>query len=424
MSEDNSSLDQAKPLVTELQKILSMAQETYTQLEAQKNSILSSAHDASRKQEELKDKQETLTAQMVSLDGQRSTIQNLSDAIIALKVEAEDNRNSVINDVQVITEKRAEFEEFKNQAQTAKEEMTARQAELATKISEINSAYDRITQQLKVLFDDSTDQEGAVIRAVVNQFHDSNTAIKDLLAETKRTSELASAEIGSFVSRTEDQLKDIAKNSQEQVSALKISLEQEIRALLPEAGAAGLASAFYEAKSKYAVTSVEPKVKNVFLYHLLKVWHFLVSSLTPIFFYSMFILPLLAIVWIFYDLLDFIKEMTKTAPSDMRIDITILFLRFLLALPLATISWFGWSSIRLYRRLYEEYNHKQRVMQLYHSFKTEIDTDGEDHHKKSLLAIMLTTVGDKPSLAMHDYDHNGKSPWSIFGKSEPEQKSD
>ncbi len=422
MSEDNSLPNQANSMLAELQKYISMAQESYTRLKADQETITASNQKISKQQEELEDKQQNLVDLTVVLDGQHSTVQNLLEAIAAMKVEAENNRNLVISDVQIITQKRAEFEELKNQAQAAKDEMTNKQAELATKISEINSAYDRITQQQNVFFDDSTDQEGAVIRSIVNQFHDANTSIKGLLSETKRNSEVAAVEIKSFVSKTEDQLKEIEKNSHEQMSALKLSLEQEIRALLPEAGAAGLASAFYEAKSKYAVTSIEPKVDNVFLYHLLKVWHFLASSLTPIFFYSMFILPLLAIVWIFYDLLVFIKEITKAANSDMRIDISILFLRFLLALPLATISWFGWSSIRLYRRLYEEYNHKQRVMQLYHSFKDEINTNGDDDQKKSLIAIMLTTVGDKPSLAMQDYDHNGKSPWSIFGKSEPEQK--
>ncbi len=98
----------------------------------------------------------------------------------------------------------------------------------------------------------------------------------------------------------------------------------------------------------------------------------------------------------------------------------------MLSLPLAAISAFGWSSIRLYRRLYEEYNHKQRVMQLYHSFKDEIG-DSEEH-KNALLAIMLSAVGDKPSLAMHHYDKNigdiGIGIGDIIGKLMGKGKSD
>ena len=95
----------------------------------------------------------------------------------------------------------------------------------------------------------------------------------------------------------------------------------------------------------------------------------------------------------------FIENSTKD-----EITLLTILLRFLVSTPLVAISLFGWSSIRLQRRLYEEYNHKQRVMHLYVSFTDEVEKVGTGAHKKELLTIMLKTVADKPTLAMNEKD--------------------
>jgi hypothetical protein len=77
-------------------------------------------------------------------------------------------------------------------------------------------------------------------------------------------------------------------------------------------------------------------------------------------------------------------------------------LRLLITIPLGTISWLGWTSIRLNRRMYEEYNYKQRVMELYHSFKNEITENGTPDQKQALLGIMLSVAGSKPDLGLHE----------------------
>jgi hypothetical protein len=81
------------------------------------------------------------------------------------------------------------------------------------------------------------------------------------------------------------------------------------------------------------------------------------------------------------------------------LDLKIVTLRVLIAIPLATISAFGFASLALYRRLYEEYNHKQRVMELYGSFRKEIGENGTAEQKTQLLTIMLDAVADKSYLA-------------------------
>ncbi len=112
----------------------------------------------------------------------------------------------------------------------------------------------------------------------------------------------------------------------------------------------------------------------------------------------MFLAPLIFIVWFLHPILD-------AAENGKSISDGVLIWRGVLSVPVSAISLFGWSSIRLNRRLYEEYNHKQRVMQLYRSFKEEIskiDPAGDEY--KALIAIMLGAVADKPTLAMSEYD--------------------
>ena len=50
------------------------------------------------------------------------------------------------------------------------------------------------------------------------------------------------------------------------------------------------------------------------------------------------------------------------------------------------------------RKLYEEYNHKHRVMQLYNSFFKRIKRNRNKEEQQKLREIMLETVQDKSSL--------------------------
>jgi ABC-type multidrug transport system fused ATPase/permease subunit len=109
-----------------------------------------------------------------------------------------------------------------------------------------------------------------------------------------------------------------------------------------------------------------------------------------LFFYALFMGPLVILAWGTYDLIWQIEYNHMPIP-----DSRVLALRFLIAVPLATISTFGFASLRLYRKLYEQYNHKQRVMELYLSFKREIEATGDDEQKKRLLTIMLDSVAEK-----------------------------
>ena len=209
----------------------------------------------------------------------------------------------------------------------------------------------------------------------------------------------ASESVQSAILNTQKSMNDLLKKTREEAETLKKELEKEIRSLLPGAGAAGLASTYSQAKARYGDIPYAGDTKGIWGW-VKSLGFFLKSNTRSFLNYLFFIGPLLFLVLYFLGLFD--GPLSIDPEEDLTME--TLFLRFLISTPLIAISFFGWSSIRLQRRLYEEYNHKQRVMQLYHSFMEQVNKEGTEEHKQKLLSIMLKTVSDKPALAMNEYD--------------------
>jgi hypothetical protein len=69
-----------------------------------------------------------------------------------------------------------------------------------------------------------------------------------------------------------------------------------------------------------------------------------------------------------------------------------------IALPLLWVSWFGQRSISHRKRLFEEYNHKLRVVQMYMLFTAQKETYTlSDKAMESLQEELLKTIGKNPS---------------------------
>ena len=66
------------------------------------------------------------------------------------------------------------------------------------------------------------------------------------------------------------------------------------------------------------------------------------------------------------------------------------------------------------RKLYEEYNHKHRVMQLYNSFLKELKETGTTEEQQKLREIMLETVQDKSSLIKEKRSKLSKKEKNFF----------
>ncbi|MCB9988320.1 MAG: hypothetical protein H6868_03175 [Rhodospirillales bacterium] len=330
---------------------------------------------------QLSEKLEALNAQIQGTEGLKNKLSTVLTEIQEIKNLSEAARNGVNDDVQNINQTKAEFENLRGQAQTLHNDLQGRQTEAQNKIDEIHDFHKKTKELYDELLQDDRDENGNVTEECVNtKIHSFFSEMQNLLQEMKEERDTAK--------------KELVQTREELVT--------EIRSLLPEAGAAGLSGAYVQAKSKYGIIPYEGTASG-FKGFVLSSWHWIKSNATAALYYTMFIAPLIVMIVMLFDLFHDIK-------SD-DIDEKVILFRTMIAVPLAAISFFGWSSIRLSRRLYEEYNHKQRVMQLYHSFKEEVDEHGTQEHKHALLSIMLKAVDDKPSLAMHKYDKGIEDLW-------------
>ena len=371
--------------------------------------------ESENKSKQLSVEHENVKKKIDALNGEQEKLQNILDKLKEMRSAAEADKASVQTDIQTIGQVKAQLEELKGQAQNANNELISQQNNLSGNISGITGIHEQAKQQYADLFEDQKDEAGSVIKkSTKTQIQEFFAEIKTRLDETNTDREDTKQQLDELRAKSKtdsDELKNksqndiqtLVTNTKNEFLHLKETLEADIRSLLPDAGAAGLASTYFEAKSKYAPTPFEGKLGSKSTWKDVA-WHHAKSAAVGVIFYAMFIVPLAFIVYYFYDLMDYLKKNPQDPGKGF--DHELWMFRALLTLPLATISYFGWSSIRLYRRLYEEYNHKQRVMQLYYSFKDEIKESGDDEQKKALLTIMLATVSNKPSLTMNRYDRS------------------
>ena len=192
-------------------------------------------------------------------------------------------------------------------------------------------------------------------------------------------------------------------------------LKDKIEGLLPGATSAGLAGSYFDAKARYHLSSVE---KDGWLARMRKGSKNLFSN---ILLYALFIIPIAFLVLNSFEVYDSIKDIgSKETDNSTSISASLLFIRFLVALPLGLISWFGFSSIRLRHRLFEEYNHKQRVIELYEGFDREITNNGTEEQKRKLIDIMLDVVSKNPAELIL---HNVSLGSYLFGKDDKKKSS-
>ncbi len=224
-------------------------------------------------------------------------------------------------------------------------------------------------------------------------------SVKNAVTDSKDAIDTKLNELDPLISNIQDYYRDLLKGDKvddkgNPIPSIKKELEDyikyiktEIRDLLPGAGAAGLSKTYFEAKKRYGVLSDNELVGGIWNNKL----HLVTKGFKTLLFYGMFIVPLVAIVLMFGNVIDKLDNSKNDIYS-------LLLIRFFIAAPLAGISWFGLYSIRVNRQLYEEYNHKQRVMELYYSFSDMLADYGAEDYAQNLLGIMMETVSTKPSL--------------------------
>ena len=242
----------------------------------------------------------------------------------------------------------------------------------------------------------------------IRLLEEKNQSLESELTAIKQT--LNTNRLDKLVTKINEYYTDLFRGKQDetgkQVLPIKKEIDQYVKdtkekidTLLSMAGAAKFGKNYFEAKKRYGGLSFHEMAGGFWK----NVLHLTTTGSKILIFHALFIIPLIAIVWMFYLVIGDLSNYTDTSSFIYN----ALLLRIFIAGPLTAISWFGLYSIRINRQLYEEYNHKQRVMELYYSFDDEIKNQGTDEQARRLLDIMIETVNNKPSLDLKN-DRNQK----------------
>lgn len=345
-------------------------------IETTKNRFDGLKADAEKLAAELASHQTSLQSQIAKIQGKANTLEELEKNLTNLQTQAETAKVGAESANQAIKGQQQAFQESIDQTTAKLNELNQQQSDLQGKITEITETHSEIIDAYNELLADEMNDQGQVTKPCVS------TKINDLLSK---------------IQAEHDALLASHKRQTESFDKLYEELSNKINSLLPGAGAAGLASSYYEAKMRYTTTNDLSSLDDDSGKKLKLPWYmFIPQSLAYVFNLALFLAPLMTLVMIFPDFK--VPDAFATQPY------AILLYKLTLTIPLVAISSYGIVSLVTNRRLYEEYNHKQRVMQLYHSFKAEIDQSSDNDLKIKLLNVMLDVVRDKPAskLSRHE----------------------
>jgi myosin heavy subunit len=328
---------------------------------------------------ELSSQQANLQSQITDIQSKLAILNNLEQELLGLKSSAQTSQSEAEAANQNIQEQHQTFQTSIEQTNQKLTELNEKQGSLENAINNIEAKNTEISGLHKTLFVESRGPDNRHIPSIKVQIDNFKELCKATHEEAKEG-----------VSRQDMELKNFSAEQKIKFDELYNALNDKINSLLPGAGAAGLASSYYEAKMRYSTTNDLSSLDDDVSKRMKLKWQDFVNQFAE---YSLnmilFIAPLVALIVLFPDF--HAPDAFKDNPY------AILFYKVTLTIPFFIISSYGVLNILKTKQLFEEYNHKQRVMQLYHGFKKEIDMLGNADLKKKLLDVMLDVVKEKPS---------------------------
>lgn len=216
-------------------------------------------------------------------------------------------------------------------------------------------------------------------------------------------------DISEFETRLNDEIKPNLVEVQKDIDTKRT----EIGALLSNATINTLAHGY--AESKYEYSKPAPK-KYVKIGTGLDILWTVIANISAFIFnvagrhisfivsYILFIFPLVAVSLIFMNedaariVLNSLAQ-ENVAPSPLE----LIYVKTVISVPLIWVAWYGQRNISQRKRLYEEYNHKLRVVQMYLMFSTK----EESYPLSSMLKLEETLI-----------EVIGRNPSEVFGKDE------
>ncbi|MDD3182586.1 MAG: hypothetical protein PHD48_07285 [Alphaproteobacteria bacterium] len=427
------TIDEIRQIREAAKDVLDEAKSTLT---ATKQSITSRNKGIEVLQSQAEQKLKTLEDFSAQIDDRLKKVDTSIEQINLSAGEIEKTKNDAVSHEKTTKEVSDAANDALTNIQNAQKDIDDKSSIISNKLTEITRKETEIDDKHKaindlhsLLLEDEKDEEGKIIEECYEtQIDQFKTTIegyeKDLNASSTQAKKDWENIKASIEAERANQKEAFIKDQEELLDStkqtfidLKKTLEKDIRSLLPEAGAAGLASTYSNAKARYSFIPYKPSSETTRLAAIIGfITHLLQGTIPNLFFYAMFLAPIGFIIYYFTPLLNALQEGKNIEP-------TVLVFKTILSVPLGVVSFFGWSSVSLNRRLYEEYNHKQRVMQLYQSFKDEIETlEDNEAARQELIEIMLTAVKENPSTKMSKYggsvkiDTSDLNPIGLFNR--------
>ncbi len=219
--------------------------------------------------------------------------------------------------------------------------------------------------------------------------------------------------IDTFHKNLEKKLKPELEEQKKFLEELTTDIKQkqgEVGSLLSNATVRTLAQGYMESMQEYSQKNSIPLEKvsldKMLLLNILKnmyamTFNHVLRHGKSFFNYLVFILPLIVICLIFIES-DLFKDFLQINRDGVTFSGTeFMFYKTMLSLPLLWVAWFGQRNISQRRRLFEEYNHKLRVVQMYMLFTAE-HTSYPMSNRSNLEGTLLGAIDSNPA------EHLGK----------------
>lgn len=194
--------------------------------------------------------------------------------------------------------------------------------------------------------------------------------------------------IDKFKQSIEKETKPKIETTKKELEAIQKDLEtkrNEVASLLSDASVKTLLQSYSEAMSLYTTPKEQKYVKNKFRNVLVFLNNRIFRHVGNTINYLLFIVPLIIVVIIML----FVRN-----DGDVSLEFSIY--KFSVSLPLLWIAWFAQRNISQRKRLFEEYNHKLRAIQMYHMFTSE-ETSFVFGKKAELEDAVLQVISSNPA---------------------------
>lgn len=273
--------------------------------------------------------------------------------------------------------------------------------------AKLKAAFDSITS-----FDETLNKDDVGYKAKIEKAKNEILAAHKNLLEQDATSGLSKvdvlnqhiAEANDFHTKLTDEISPFLAQKQKDIDEISDDIQtkrKEVDSLLSETTVKALAQGYREAMQIYGDPVYgQPnrgwkqwlKHRTACLFKAIK--HFIKFTGS----YVLFIGPLVLIGWLFVSN-GWQTVLDATPAGNVEFSGTeYIFYKLTIALPLLWVSWYGQKNIAHRKRLFEEYNHKLRVVQMYMHFVANDSTYTlEPGSRTRLENTLLDTIERNPS---------------------------